>query len=161
MLRYAAMNMSHEVKQALITVKRELAMIKVLDELIPVAQQIRGLISVRISFNLFYYYILTYLYRSLKKLSNIFLHMLSQSLLHLRKPTPSSISWKKRRLCACAKVKYYLSRTYINNVIIVEDITSSIISTLSTILPPDQLIPLAQLTRTLKDKVADKIPTKK
>jgi hypothetical protein len=36
-----------------------------------------------------------------------------------------------------------------------------IISTLSTILPPEQLIPLAQLTRTLKDKVADKIPTKK
>jgi hypothetical protein len=39
--------MGQEVKQALITVKRELAVIKTLEELIPVAQQIRGLISVR------------------------------------------------------------------------------------------------------------------
>ena len=46
-IRYAAMNMGQEVKQALITVKRELAVIKTLEDLIPVAQQIRGLISVR------------------------------------------------------------------------------------------------------------------
>ena len=42
------MNMGQEVKQALITVKRELVLIKTLEELIPVAQNIRGLISVRV-----------------------------------------------------------------------------------------------------------------
>jgi len=47
-IRYAAMNMGQEVKQALITVKRELVLIKTLEELIPVAQNIRGLISVRV-----------------------------------------------------------------------------------------------------------------
>jgi hypothetical protein len=40
------MNMGQEVKQALITIKRELALVKTMEELVPVAQNVRGLIGV-------------------------------------------------------------------------------------------------------------------
>jgi hypothetical protein len=127
-IRYAAMNMGQEVKQALITVKRELAVIKTLDDLIPVAQQIRGLISVTEEAK---QYIPPYV-----------------------KPKPPPPSQTDTKFDQLKKATAVCLRE-------VEDITAMIISTLSTILPPEQLIPLAQLTRTLKDKVADKIPTKK
>jgi len=119
------MSIGQEVKQGLVTIKRELMAAKTLETLIPIAKHVRDLVNT--------------------------VEEAKKHLPPIPKPKAPPASQVDTKVDALRKATAVCLKE-------VEDSVLVMISTLSTLIPPDQMIPLAQEMRTLKDKLLEHNP---